>query len=131
MEYFYHSSTLPLIYNIQLIEILITMPLNIIPKFKKELISSSSFIKHKLYSRLRPILIKPKRKLSRILCNKNFNSFYYTNYKPTQEQKEVSRRISEILCDEDSYNENSKVLWIQGNHGAPSPAGSRYDCGRP
>ena len=91
------------------------MPLNIIPKFKKELISSSSFIKHKLYSRLRPILIKPKRKLSRILCNKNFNSFYYTNYKPTQEQKEVSRRISEILCDEDSYNENSKVLWIQGD----------------
>lgn len=80
-----------------IIEILITTILTLILKFSKQFMNLSTFIKHKLYSKLRPIFIKPKHILSRIFCNKNLNSFYYTSYKPTIEQNKVSKRVSEIL----------------------------------
>lgn len=97
-----------------IIEIVITTILTLILKFSKQFMSLSTFIKHKLYSQLRHIFIKPKHKLSRILFNKNLNSFYYTSYKPTIDQKKVSKRVYEILCKDDNNSNDNKVLWIQG-----------------
>lgn len=96
------------------IEIIILGVLTLIDKLLKKKISSSSFIKHKLYSKFRPIFLKLKHNFSRMLGNKSLNAFYHTNYKPTPEQKQVSKYITSILHQENIGEEN-KVLWIQGN----------------
>ena len=93
-------------------ESLITLSFKMLFKYIEKLKNISSFFKHKLYSWLRPILNKIKHKTFRILGNKSINSFYYINYIPTPEQKQIKEYISSILSSKESTN---KVIWIQGD----------------
>ena len=77
-------------------ESLITLSFKMLFKYIEKLKNISSFFKHKLYSWLRPILNKIKHKTFRILGNKSINSFYYINYIPTPEQKQIKEYISSI-----------------------------------
>ena len=83
----------------------------LIGKALQKKISTSSFIKHKLYYKLRPFFLKLKHTVSRMVGNKSLNSFYHTKYKPTKEQKEVSEYIASVLNKEEN---TKKILWIQG-----------------
>lgn len=96
------------------IEILIVGGVSLVGKFLKRHINSSSFIKHTLYSKIRPILLNVKNTFSRIVGNKSLNVFYYINYKPTPQQKEISKHIINILSPKELSDQNN-VLWIQGS----------------
>lgn len=95
-----------------IIDIFITLTSNLVSKIGKKSVHSGTYIKHKIYSNLRPVFLRHKHKLARILGNKSINSFYHITYKPSPEQKALSDRVYEILGDKEKEN---KILWIQGN----------------
>lgn len=115
-EYIFNYSFSNLAMGILLIiiEIIILGVFSFVKKLLKRRIGVNSFVKHKLYSKLRPMILKCKHTFSRVLGNKSLNAFYYTNYKPTPEQKLVSIQITSILRNEKSDNDNN-VFWIQGS----------------
>lgn len=98
-----------------IIELIITLLFTTVFKHIGKLKNLSTFIKHKLYSWLRPALKKIKHKIFRVLGNKSINSFYHTNYIPTPEQKRITEFISSILSAKKIDSIENEVLWIQGD----------------
>lgn len=95
-----------------ILEIVITTIITSFSKIGKKSLNSGTYIKHKTYSRLRPIFLRLKHGLGRTIGNKSINSFYHITYKPSPEQKAISNRVYEILADKEKEN---KILWIQGD----------------
>ena len=89
--------------------------LSVLIKIIKEIINVSSFIKHKLYTLLRPALNNVKFKILRFWGNKSINSFYNANYIPTYEQKKFLDSIYSNLSVKNVEDLKNEIFWIQGD----------------